>query len=200
MTLVLRPAAISRRASLTALLAILMAGCAPRARTAAPPRTLGTAATSDFDARTAAYVDLHRRVAATVPARRSTDDPKRIMVRRKALAEAIRDARPDARQGAIFTPPIEADFRRVVRADLRSRAPDDRAGVKREVPHVPFAVNDPYPERSPQATVPAMLLASLPRLPRELEYRFCDRHLILLDVDANLIVDYIADVLPAGSP
>ena len=41
------------------------------------------------------------------------------------------------------------------------------------------------------------LLASLPRLPKELEYCFFDRHLLLLDVDADLIVDYIPDALPA---
>jgi hypothetical protein len=57
-------------------------------------------------------------------------------------------------------------------------------------------VNGDYPSAAPLATVPPMLLAQLPRLPEEVEYRFFDRHLILLDVDANLIVDYIPNALP----
>src|SRR6266404_1798362 len=50
----------------------------------------------------------HRRVAATLPPRKETDDPARLVARRKALAAAIRAARRDARQGAIFTPAVEA--------------------------------------------------------------------------------------------
>ena len=189
----------TRTIPLLVALAAVMFACAPHTATrrlAEPPRT---PATSEFDARTAAYASLHRRVAASVPAPKTTDDPARIVYHRKELAEALRDARPDAHQGMIFTPPIQDDFRRLVSADLQSRAPDDRQAVGREVPHLPFHVNDAYPDRLPQATVPPMLLARLPRLPKELEYRFYGRHLILLDVDANLIVDYIPDVLPAGT-
>ena len=146
-----------------------------------------------------AYLALHRRVAATLPPRKETDDPARLVERRKALAAGIRTARPGARQGAIFTAAVEADFRRIIRADITARQPDDRAAMRKEVPRLPIAVNEEYPEHAPLATVPAMLLAHLPRLPEELEYRFFDRHLILLDVDANLIVDYIPDALPATS-
>jgi len=48
----------------------------------------------------------------------------------------------------------------------------------------------------PVSTVTASVLASLPPLPRALEYRFLGRHLILIDVAARLIVDYLPDVLP----
>jgi hypothetical protein len=40
-----------------------------------------------------------------------------------------------------------------------------------------------------------MLLDVLPRLPEELEYRFVGRDLILRDVKANLIVDFIPGIL-----
>ncbi len=154
-------------------------------------------ASDELTTRIDAYVALHRRVAATLPPRKETDDPAQLVARRKALAVGIRAARPDARQGAIFTPAVEADIRRIIRADIRAREPDDRAAVRKEVPRLPFAVNDEYPEGAALATVPAMLLAQLPRLPEILEYRFFDRHLILLDVDAHLIVDYIPAALPA---
>jgi hypothetical protein len=43
--------------------------------------------------------------------------------------------------------------------------------------------------------VPANLLANLPQLPEDVEYRIVDKHLILRDVDANIIVDYIPDAI-----
>ena len=45
--------------------------------------------------------------------------------------------------------------------------------------------------------MPPRLLANLYPLPEGLEYRFIDRHLVLLDSEANLMVDYILDVVPS---
>jgi hypothetical protein len=39
--------------------------------------------------------------------------------------------------------------------------------------------------------VPPHILAVLPRLPDDIEYRFLGRHLILLDTRANVILDRI---------
>jgi hypothetical protein len=39
------------------------------------------------------------------------------------------------------------------------------------------------------------MLCSLPQLPEELQFRFMNRDLILWDVHANLIVDFIRKVL-----
>jgi len=44
--------------------------------------------------------------------------------------------------------------------------------------------------------VPASVLVSLPPLPPELQYRFLRRHLILIDIGARIIVDYLPDVVP----
>ena len=44
--------------------------------------------------------------------------------------------------------------------------------------------------------MPPLLLRELPRLPDNLQYRFFGRHVVLLDGDTQLIVDYIANVLP----
>ncbi len=151
----------------------------------------------EFSRRIDAYVALHRRAAATLPARERTADASQLVDWRKALANAIRAARPNAKQGDIFTPEVEADLRKLTRGDIAARSPKERAAVRQEVPRLPFAVNDEYPSAAPLATVPPMLLAHLPRLPEEVEYRFFDRHLILHDVDANLIVDYIPNALPA---
>jgi len=88
---------------------------------------------------------------------------------------------------------------------ITKRDPDKEPGYT--IDTFPKAIQDAYlaeyhkkyPETKPLATVPPKLLAKLPRLPEELQYRFFDRHLILLDVDADLIVDYIPDALPAAT-
>ena len=38
----------------------------------------------------------------------------------------------------------------------------------------------------------------LPVLPDELQYRFVERDLVLVDIDADLVVDVLSDALPAG--
>jgi hypothetical protein len=53
-----------------------------------------------------------------------------------------------------------------------------------------------HPDKAPLSSVPPGLLLNLPQLPKGLEYRFLGRHLILLDSMANLIVDYLLDVVP----
>lgn len=181
------------RIALALFVAALVASSRPRPSAYAE---MPAASAAEFNTRVAEYVTVHRRAAATLRMQRQTADGAGITERQKALADRIRAVRLDARQGQIFTAPVEADLRRITRVDLSARDPADRAAVRKEVPRLAFRVNDEYPTDAPLATVPPMLLAILPRLPEELEYRFFDRHLILLDVDANLIVDYIPDALP----
>ena len=50
-------------------------------------------------------------------------------------------------------------------------------------------------EGAPLMTVPPNILAALPKLPEDLEFRFVNRHMILLDVHANLIVDYVLNAV-----
>jgi hypothetical protein len=44
--------------------------------------------------------------------------------------------------------------------------------------------------------MPPQVLAMLPKLPDDLEYRFIGNRLILLDVHAHTIADYIENALP----
>ena len=53
-----------------------------------------------------------------------------------------------------------------------------------------------FPAAAPMATMPPSLLAVLPPLPKELEYRIIGNFLILRDVEAALILD----VIPAAVP
>jgi hypothetical protein len=68
--------------------------------------------------------------------------------------------------------------------------------MKEDAPaKVPLKVNATYPEGKPLPTVPPNILENLPQLPEDLEYRIIDKHLILRDVDANLIIDYIPNAI-----
>jgi hypothetical protein len=50
-------------------------------------------------------------------------------------------------------------------------------------------INRAYPTGQPLASMPARILAALPRLPDDLQYRFLGRALILIDTRTNLILD-----------
>jgi hypothetical protein len=58
-------------------------------------------------------------------------------------------------------------------------------------------VNGRYPDEVPLATMPARILKELPKLPKALEYRFVGTTLVLLDVPAHVIVDFIPNALPS---
>jgi hypothetical protein len=156
------------------------------------------AALKEFGDRTQAYMELHHRLAARVPPLLAQATAEQIQRHQIALANAIRSARPRARQGEIFTPPVVPQFRTVIRADLRSRDTRQAMAAMQQVPPtVAINVNDHWPANIARGTVPPRLLNSLYRLPEGLEYRFLGRHLVLVDSTADLIVDYISNVVPS---
>ena len=57
-------------------------------------------------------------------------------------------------------------------------------------------INKRYPDEVPLATMPPKLLANLPTLPDQLEYRFVYNDLILMDDHAHVILDFIVDAMP----
>jgi hypothetical protein len=166
-----------------------------------PPPTdkLAKPTFADFSERIDAYMRQRGRAEATVPELKETSDPKQVSGREKALADALRKVRANAPQGEIFSPHAEAEFRRMVEADFAKRAGADRNAILAEVPvKLPPRINTDYPTQHPLATFPPSLLLNLPTLPDALEYRFLGRHLILRDVSANVIVDYVPDAVPAS--
>jgi len=149
----------------------------------------------DFKARVDKYMELHKRLEKESPPLKETKDPAKIKASQEALAEKIRAARKDARQGDIFTPEIAQLFRRLLYPEVKGpEAKETKRVIKDDAPPpkaVPLKVNAEYPEGQPLPTVPANLLAQLPKLPEDLEYRVVSDALILRDVHANLIVDFI---------
>lgn len=118
---------------------------------------------------------------------------------RQALADAIRQARADARPGDIFTRETQTVVRRLMKQVFE--APAGGANAKKTVNEentsgIALAVNKRYPDNAPLTTMPPKVLNNLPQLPEPLQYRFIGKTLILLDGDAELIVDYVPNVMP----
>ena len=153
----------------------------------------------DFFDHVRAYMKIHNAADAKVLSLKETSDPNQVSAREKALADQIRKERAGAQQGAVFSASAAKEIGAVVADDFKGRPLKDQKAILVEVPmKVPPAINTDYPTTLPLATVPPTLLMKLPTLPEELEYRFLGRHLILRDIKANLIVDFIPDVVPAA--
>ena len=142
---------------------------------------------ADFDARVLGYFDLRTTLEEGLPARSVTDNPADTIKLQRKLAKRIRRARAGAPRGAIFTPDISAEFRRILEIEttpeVLSILLDDNPGS------FSHRVNGDYPKRKPLATMPGRFLLVLPVLPDGLEYRFVGPHLILHDTRANVILD-----------
>jgi len=153
----------------------------------------------DFNDRITKYVALHNAAVKELPPMKQTTNPQEIVSAQKALAAKIREKRSGAAPGDIFTPEIRTRFRAMLSPTLQGEdGHDAKAILKDDAPTaVPLKVNADYPEGKTLPTVPAKLLLNLPKLPKEVEYRFVDRHLILRDAQANIIVDFIPNALPA---
>jgi hypothetical protein len=146
---------------------------------------------SGFETNIDDYVTLRGR-AGTAGA---TSDAGETFRRERSLGRAIQWARLGVEQGNIFRGESVADVRRIIARDLALRSPGDRAALAVDVTAMAPRVNELYPRALPLPTFPPLLLAALPALPDGLEYRFMGDALIIRDVDANLIVDYLPDVL-----
>lgn len=144
------------------------------------------------------YVGLHRRLESSLPKEVVTADPAALFESKRALAAAIRTARPDARQGDIFSPAMARYFRILVADALKEGEVENLLWIVEEENevHIPAAVNGDYPAGRSISTMPPCVLGVLPTLPPELQYRFVGRDLILWDVHAGLIVDFVLDAIP----
>lgn len=148
-----------------------------------------------FTERVQQYLKLRK----ALPNERTTKRQEQIVDRRLAIAEAIREARPAAKQGDIFTPESTPEFLKVIRGTLRGpKAVNVRKTIRQGEPvmGVHLTVNGPYPEHLPRTTVPPTLLLRLPRLPDKLAYRIVDHDFVLQDTEARLVVDFIPGALP----
>jgi hypothetical protein len=139
------------------------------------------------------YVDLHKKLEATLPPRPEHATPQQVDAHARALSKLIAEARPRAKQGDMLPTDTRAYLRRQI---ARGLSGPDRVAVRESIREdnpgrVRLQVNGRYPDGVPLTTMPASVLAELPRLPEDVEYRFIGDRLILLDVHAQLVVDFM---------
>lgn len=157
-------------------------------------------AIGDLPSRLQAYLAVRQQAAESVPRLSVTNDRASTIAASDALAAAIVRARPTARPGDIFTPAIADAIRGAIGSDCQHRFDLLWAEIEADLDSswLPApSVNGRWPIGAPLPTMPPDLLKALPPLPPELEYRFMNRALVLRDIDANLIIDFIEDAIPA---
>jgi len=144
------------------------------------------------------YVALHKAAEAQLPALKTTNSPADITTHQHLLADKIRRQRGNAGQGTIFSRDVSQEFRRLAAVPLQGiNGSRVHKSLKRAEPVVArLEANTPYPENLPLQSIPPTLLENLPKVPPEVDYRIVGHALILRDVAANLIVDYVPDAIP----
>ena len=171
----------------------------PVQKAVAAPENPDSATVADFNARLEKFVKAQRALLKEMPIPEEAT-PEQIKARQEALATQLREVRKNAKQGDIFTPAVAALFKRLINPELKGRegvetkqALEEEDG---EVAQVNLKINATWPDSEPLTTVPANILSVLPQLPKDVEYRISNkRHLVLRDVDANIIVDFIYNAI-----
>ena len=147
------------------------------------------------------YLDLRTEIERSLPKLPKEATPQEIDKNQRAMEKLVREARATAKTGDIFTPEARPVIQRLLATifggpdgkQLKAAIMDENQ-AKPSV--VKLVVNGRYPDTVPLATVPPQLLQTLPKLTEDLEYRFIGDSLILLDVRAHVIADFIEDIVP----
>ena len=156
------------------------------------------AAIAQFETAISDYMKLRQRLRSEITGPVPNSTAVELNRASDSLAAAIQRARSGAREGSIFRAPVAVMVKHrvedVIRRDnlgpVLANIDDEQATVKTPSIHLRF------PSAAQMATMPPSLLAALPQLPKELEYRIVGNYLVLRDVDAALILDYIPAAVP----
>ncbi len=144
------------------------------------------------------YMALRRQLEHQLPPFALSADVDAIHRASDARFAAMRRARAAARPGDIFNAGVSELYRVRIRHGFTVRG-DDASELIEEMNEGgerwrPAVVNGRFSWKTAAAT-PAHVLAVLPVLPPELQYRFVGPDLVLVDLDASFIVDVLPDVL-----
>ena len=174
-------------------------GPAKRQDSSSSSQTADAPGFKEFSDRVKEYVKLHKAIESSLPATKTTDLPEMINAHQHALARKIREARPNAKGGDIFTPAARKSFQKTIQGAMQGpRGANAEATMQQGAPlsRADVQVNEPYPDKVPYTTVPPTLLQAFPELPDEVVYRVVAHDLVLLDIKANLVVDLIPGIIP----
>lgn len=169
----------------------------PQQNKSQAPVNSDAAAIAGFTKRVQEYHDLRDKLDEGAARQTQTKEPEKLVAEKQALAGRIQSARAGAKQGDVFSPDVQPVFKRLLKSSLRGTdGAENKKMIKEDSPPA-FAVkiNAPYPEKQPLSAVPPDLLKHLPQLPKDLEYRFVQKHLILFDSRSNLVVDVLPNAI-----
>jgi hypothetical protein len=150
---------------------------------------------ADFEQRVAAYLRIHDAAAAAMGKLSTSKSPAENEAKTKAMYDGIRERRAHAAAGDIFSPAIAQEFRRLIGQSVRTRPRIKNSIRSGEEVLTKLRVNGSYPADVPFETMPPTLLAGFPVLPQAIQYRFVGSSLVLQDVSANLIVDFLPNAI-----
>jgi hypothetical protein len=151
------------------------------------------AALSVFHERVDSYAALHRRLAPPPVVATGTDPLSRLLTSRY-LASAIRTSRRDAQQGDIFTSHVATVFRHLLVDSIGERDGEMFLAELSGDEVVPQGLHPTVNETYSMARVfriPPGVRLGLPPLPAELDYRIAAHDLLLWDVYAGIVVDFV---------
>jgi hypothetical protein len=175
---------------------MIFMGIAPLA--AQTPVNADAKVIADFTKRVQQYHDLRDKVDEGAARQTQTKDPEKLVAERKVLASRVIAARAGAKPGDIFTPEVQPLLRRLLKPAFKGAdGAENKNAIAEEKPAVALKVNTPYPDGQPLTTVPPDVLKQLPPLPKDIEYRFVRKNLILFDSRANLIIDVLPNAIPS---
>jgi len=170
-----------------------------KAQNAAPTLTPAEKQTvKGFEKRVKQYVSLRERLEAKYLPMSKDVKPEEIETHKKAFEEMVRSARAGAKPGDLFAADIAVYIRNTIKKEFKGT---DRKELRETVLEadtkgVPLRVNYPYPETKELTQIPPTLLLKLPQLPKQVRFRFVGKHLLLVDRENGLIVDYMKNALP----
>jgi hypothetical protein len=178
---------------------LLVAGIAAMSPNVARGDPSDKAVVEQFERSVTDYMTVRERATAHLAPLESSYDMRTIQQAIEARGAAIAEARREMSGGEFFSPAVATVFRTRIQAALSERGLsavavlDDIEDEPSEDTPV-LVVNGPFPWSWGTGNA-ACILEVLPRLPAVLEYRFVHTTLVLVDVEANLIVDTMPDAI-----
>jgi uncharacterized protein YaaR (DUF327 family) len=153
---------------------------------------------TSFERRVKEYAVLRERLEEKLPKLSKDSTPEQIKAHKAAFEEIVRSARPAAKQGDLFTPDIADYIRTTIQNMYKGQKLQELREeiMEAETGGVTLRVNYTYPESEELMQIPPTLLLKLPRLPKQVKYRFVGSHMLLVDRENGLIVDYMLNALP----
>jgi hypothetical protein len=163
-------------------------------------------AVAAFSASVNDYVKVREAAQKKAPPLSKNATAEQIQKYEQAIVSEIRSARVSAKPGDVFKPEVQQLFRKILKENFAgpenktaretarqgNPAHDKEKGEAAPV----IQINAAYPKSAPLSSVPPLLLLQLPKLPKDIEYRFSGQTLILWDSLSNLIIDYMKGAAP----